>query len=107
MNILDFITQDEIDELPANDPNEAFITFVRIAQRRLGEKTAVIDPNDGWAELEDARHGFMNVVIAAAKTYEIEPFASLDVPRLTDFDQNIHRQFKVDLDHYMTQLLLD
>jgi hypothetical protein len=51
--------------------------------------------------------GFMNVVIAAGKKYEIEPFASLSVPRLNKFDSEIHRQFKADLDHYLTQLLLD
>jgi hypothetical protein len=49
----------------------------------------------------------MNVVIAAAKKYEIEPFASLSVPRLEKFDTQVHRQFKADLDHYLTQLLLD
>jgi hypothetical protein len=109
MIIFDFITQEEIDELPDDDPHTAFTTFVRIAQRRLGERTEEIDANnqDGWAALEEARHGFMNVVIAAAKKYEIEPFASLSVPRLEVFDSKIHRQFKADLDHYLTQLLLD
>jgi hypothetical protein len=109
MIIFDFISQEEIDDLPDDDPHAAFISFVRIAQRRLGERTALVDAtdSDSWAELEEARHGFMNVVIAAAKKYEIEPFASLSVPRLDQFDTKIHRQFKADLDHYMTQLLLD
>ena len=49
----------------------------------------------------------MNVVVAAAKKYEIEPFASLSVPRLEKFNTDAHRQFKADLDHYLTQLLLD
>lgn len=109
MNIFDFITQEEIDDLPDDDPNAAFTTFIKIAQRRLGERTAQLDTSEreGWTELEEARHGFMNVAIAAAKKYEIEPFASLSVPRLENFDQKVHRQFKADLDHYMTQLLLD
>ncbi len=109
MNIFDFITQEEIDDLPDDDPNVAFTTFVRTAQRRLGERTAELDTDDqhNWVLLEEARHGFMNVVIAAAKKYEIEPFASLSVPRLDKFDTNVHRQFKADLDHYLTQLLLD
>lgn len=109
MNIFDFITQEEIDDLPDDDPHVAFTTFIRIAQRRLGERTAQLDTSEreGWNELEEARHGFMNVAIAAAKKYEIEPFASLSVPRLENFDQKVHRQFKADLDHYMTQLLLD
>lgn len=109
LNIFDFITQDEIDDLPDDDPQAAFVRFVRIAQRRLGERTTQLDAQDqsGWEELNEARLGFMNVVIAAAKNYEIEPFASLSVPRLKDFGVNDHRQFKADLDHYLTQLLLD
>ncbi len=109
MIIFDFITQGEIDDLPDDDPHVAFVTFVRIAQRRLGERTAQIDTSDqdSWVEIEEARHGFMNVVVAAAKKYEIEPFASLSVPRLDKFDTQVHRQFKADLDHYLTQLLLD
>jgi hypothetical protein len=109
MIIFDFITQEEIDDLPDDDPQAAFVAFVRIAQRRLGERTAKLDTRDesGWEELSEARHGFMNVVIAAAKRYKIEPFSSLSVPRLTKFNSDVHRQFKADLDHYLTQLLLD
>jgi hypothetical protein len=50
---------------------------------------------------------FYERVIAAAKKYEIEPFATLSVPRLKSFGSDEHRQFKADLDHYLTQLLLD
>lgn len=109
MNIFDFITQDEIDDLPDDDPQAAFVRFVRVAYRRLGERSAKIDAADqpGWEELSEARHGFMNVVVAAAKKYEIEPFATLSVPRLNAFGADDHRQFKADLDHYLTQLLLD
>jgi hypothetical protein len=64
MIIFDFITQEEIDDLPDDDPQAAFVRFVRIAQRRLGERTTQIDPNDqsGWEELNEARHGFMNAL---------------------------------------------
>jgi hypothetical protein len=87
MNIFDFITQDEIEDLPDDDPQEAFVRFARTAQRRLGERSTQIDTNDeaGWEELREARLGFMNVVIAAAKKYEIDPFATLSVPRLKNF----------------------
>lgn len=110
MNIFDFITPDEIEELPDDDPQAAFVRFVRIAQRRLGERTVELSSADdqaAWEQLNEARLGFMNVAIAAAKKYEIEPFASMDVPRLKGFDVDHHRQFKADLDHYVTQLLLD
>src|SRR5688572_10030680 len=108
MNIFDFITEDEIEDLPDDDPQAAFTRFVRIAQRRLGERVAELDTQEeGWRQINDARHGFMNVVIAAAKKYEIEPFVSLSVPRLEKFNDEEHRQFGADLDHYLTQLVLD
>lgn len=110
MNIFDFITQEELDELPDNDPSEAFVRFVRIAQRRLGQRTAELGDElnqGGWEELNEARLGFMNVVVAAAKKYEIEPFALMEIPRIKEFGVDEHRQFKADLDHYLTQLLLD
>ena len=106
MNIFDFVTQEELDDLP-EDPNLAFATFVRHALRRLADRTQELEHEASWNLLEDARHGFMNVVIAAGKRYGIEPFASMEVPRLADFNNNVHRQFRADLDHYMTQLLLD
>lgn len=109
MNIFDFITQDEIEELP-EDPNMAFTAFVGHASKRLSKRTAEldnVDDQESYQQLEEARHGFMNVVVAAAKRYKIEPFASMDVPTHREFDWNAHRDFKSDIDHYMTQLLLD
>jgi hypothetical protein len=49
----------------------------------------------------------MNVVIAAAKRFEIQPLATLSVPRATKFNSDICREFRSDLDHYLTQLLLN
>jgi hypothetical protein len=106
MLIFDFITQEEIDDLPDDDPQAAFMAFVRIAQRRLAEQTAKFDSSD-WQVIDEARNGFMNVVIAAAKKFGIEPIASIDVPRLQDSTAETYRQFKADIDHLFTQLLLD
>ena len=109
MNIFDFITQDEIDELP-EDPALAFVAFVRHAQRRLTDRSQQLDANNeqDWHLLEEARYGFTNVVVAAAKRFGIEPFVSFSVPRLDQFKKSDdYRQFKADLDYYMTQLLLD
>ena len=109
MNIFDFITQDELDDLPHDDPHMAFTGFVRHAQRRLGEFTKAHESNDesDWNRIDEARQSFMNVVIAAAKRFEIEPFATMEVPRVKQFSYETHQQFRADLDHYMTQLLLD
>ncbi|ARM88123.1 hypothetical protein RHEC894_CH01810 [Rhizobium sp. CIAT894] len=108
MQIYDFITEEEIDELP-EDNQAAFLAFVKISRRRLADATSRLDASDElqWNELNDARHGFMNIVTAAARRYEVEPFASMNVPRIGQFANDEHRQFTADLDHYMTQLLLN
>ena len=108
MTILNFVTQDELDDLP-EDPSVAFMTLVNHAQRRLGEQTKNLDPEERyqWEQRDEIRHSFMNVVVAAAKRFEIEPFVSMQVPRLDSFKDNDHKQFKADLDHYVTQLMLD
>jgi hypothetical protein len=107
MMIFDFITQAEMDDLPDNDPQFAFTSFVEISRRRLADFIASLSDDElGWNERSEAQLGFMNVVIAAAKRFEIEPLASLSVPRATKFNSDIYREFRSDLDHYLTQLLL-
>jgi hypothetical protein len=49
----------------------------------------------------------MNLIVAAGKRFEVEPFASMQIPKHKDFDDTDHRQFASDLDHYVTQLLID
>ncbi|MEO5756424.1 MAG: hypothetical protein ABIQ51_06170 [Mesorhizobium sp.] len=109
MNVFDFVTQDEMYELP-EDTRLAFSIFVRIAQRRLNDFTRTLsgstDESD-WHEIQEARHSFTNVVLGAARRLKIEPFVSMDVPRVNKFEYDIYRQFSADLDHYMTQLALD
>jgi len=107
MNFFDLITREELDDAP-DDPQLAFTQLVGHAEKRLADYTNKFDDDrDSWQAIEEARHGFMNVVIALAKAYKIEPFASLEVPRHEKFDIDVHRQFKSDLDHYMTQLLVN
>jgi hypothetical protein len=89
MMIFDFITQDEMDDLSSGDPQSAFTRFVEISRRRLAEKIGQTSEDEtGWIERNEAQHGFMNVVIAAAKMFQIEPLASLSVPRATRFADN-------------------
>jgi hypothetical protein len=111
MDFFDFITQDEIEDLPHDDPRAAFVAFTRIAHRRLGERLAALDreydSEPAWRLGNEAKQGFMNVVIAVAKKYQIEPFAAMQVPKLKNFDPDEHTQLRADLDHYITQLVLD
>lgn len=106
MSILNFVTQDQLDNLD-DDPRLAFMELVNIAQRSLSTQLGKFRGNDEeeWRLMEDLRHSFMNVVVASSKRFEIEPFSSMDVPKIND-DLNF-KQFNSDLDHYVTQLVLD
>jgi hypothetical protein len=108
MSILNFVSQDDLDDLD-EDPRAAFKTLVNLAQRSLAKQTEALRPEERWEweQLEELRHSFMNAVIAAAKQFEIEPFASMEVPRLDDNRGLDYRQFKADLDHYVTQLVIE
>jgi DNA-binding transcriptional regulator YbjK len=107
MQLFDFLSDEEIENLPTDD-HAAFLQFVKLSRRSLSEQTRNLDDNDEhqWRHIQEARHGFMNVVTAAAKRYQVEPFASLVVPRLKNYGSDEHREFISDLDHYMTQLVL-
>ncbi len=107
MQLWDFITQEELDELP-EDSEAAFVEFVHISQRRLREYTNNNPCNNQseWEELNEARHSFVNIVIGAGKKYGIEPFATMNVPVIANFDDNSHKQFRADIDHYVTQLVV-
>lgn len=107
MSILNFLTQDEIDEL-SEDPQTAFMELVNIAQRSLSKQTKDLDTDDRnqWEIREDFRHSFMNVVIASAKDFNVEPFVSMSVPRRSDYREIDYTEFKADVDHYITQLVL-
>lgn len=107
MTLLNFVTQEELDNLH-DDPRMAFMELVNHAQRRLSELTVKFDPDDHYASnQQDAlEKSFMNIIIAAGKDFEIEPFASMIVPRHEDYRNSDYEQFKSDLDHYITQLIL-
>lgn len=108
MTILNFITHEELDNLD-DDPRVAFMELVNYAQRRLSEQTDKLDPTDQLESirLDEINHSFMNVIVAAAKRLEIEPFTAMDVPDYRNFGINHHRDFRANLDHYVTQLMLD
>ncbi|PKP91437.1 MAG: hypothetical protein CVT77_12155 [Alphaproteobacteria bacterium HGW-Alphaproteobacteria-16] len=108
MSIFEFVSQDELDDLD-EDHRVAFMQLVNAAQRSLSTKVEALDPDNQyeWQKAEELRYSFMNVVVAAAKRFEIEPFHSMEVPQYANFRHADHRQFKSDLDHYVTQLVLD
>lgn len=107
MNVFDFITPDEIEDLP-EDPDAAFINFVRICQTRMSARIGNLsdETENGWNEIVDARIGFINVVVAAAKRYKISPFSEQSVPTTKEFNYSDYREFSTSLDHHIMQSLI-
>lgn len=107
MEYFDFIKPGDLDNLP-EDPQLAFSEFVKFAQARLVARLEKLDDNQeqDWHLILEAKHGFQNVVVGAARTFRIEPFGSADVPEVQNYSDNEYRQFRADLSHYITQIML-
>lgn len=107
MNFYDFVTPEELESFP-DDPSQAFSAFLRIALGRLREEISRYNGNEQvqWHMIEQARVGFMNVALAAAKGYDVSPFSEMEVPRAKNFDHDVFQQFQYDLDHYVAQLAI-
>lgn len=108
MNIFDFISQEQLEDLP-EEPRMAFADFAKYSMDSLKKSFANIDLNEQqeWNDYERARLDMMNVILAASKRFEIEPFASMQVPRVDSNNHQELNQFESDLHHYMTQIVLD
>jgi hypothetical protein len=68
MSILNFVTQDQLDNLD-EEPRIAFMELVNHAQRSLDDQIRKLDGDNQqeWREIEELRYSFMNMVVAAAK----------------------------------------
>lgn len=108
MNVFDFISEDEIADLP-EEPSLAFVQIVRIAQTKLRKAEHGNSGEDeaDWRALEDGRYGFTNFVLAVGKRFGISPFLEMDVPRQDNFNESQYRQIVADIDHYVTQIVID
>ena len=82
--------------------------LVNHAQRSLSEQTARLDPDNQYESNKklDLEKSFMNVVVASGKEFEVQPFASMEIPRQENYRNSDYDQFRSDLDHYITQLIL-
>ncbi len=87
----------------------AFMGLVNYAQRSLSNQIAKFDPENehDWRQREEIQQRFMNVIVASGKRFEVEPFVSTDIPKHADYRTSDYKQFESDLDHFVTQLVLD
>jgi len=108
MSVLEILTEEFLAELP-DDPQMAFGMVLRRADAYLAGVSQAVDWSESSSRYEHttAQHTAMNTIIAVAKRYGIQPFASMAVPARKRFDSESFVEFKVDLDHYAAQLLLD
>ncbi len=108
MSVMEILTEEFLAELP-DDPRAAFGMVLRRADAYLSEALHAVDEpeNNNWYTYETAQHTAMNTIIAVAKSYEIQPFASMIVPPRKGFGSEHFTEFKVELDHYAAQLILD
>lgn len=109
VNIFDVFRIEELEELP-DDPREAFTLFVSRAQEALSSQVAQAleeDPDNGWRTADEHRHDFMSMIIAAGKRFGIGEFRSRDVPERANWGYDQYREFSSELNHYLTQVVLD
>lgn len=108
MSVLNILTEEFLAELP-DDPQMAFGMVLRRADEYLAKALRAVDENESnsWYGYTTAQHTAMNTIIAVAKRYQIQPFASMVLPTRKRFESEHFDEFKVDLDHYAAQLLLD
>lgn len=108
MSVLEILTEEFVAELP-DDPRAAFGMVLRRAELYLADALRGVDDSErsSWHGYETAQHTAMNTIIAVARRYEIEPFASMAVPLRRNFSSEQFIEFKVELDHYAAQLILD
>ncbi|HEY3638778.1 MAG TPA: hypothetical protein VGK90_11555 [Rhizomicrobium sp.] len=105
MELFDFITPEEMEDLP-EDNEAAFVQLVRIAKIRFAERMRELPDTDAHEEIEEARYGFQNVVLGAAKQFDIPALSNFSIPPIENYTPQNYRQFRHDLTHYLTQIML-
>lgn len=107
MSILRFITHEQLDDLD-EDPRIGFMQLVDHAQRSLDQQLSEFSSDeDGYYDRQSVERSFMNVIVASAKEMDVEPFNSIEIPEINSSSwSSEYPQFKADLDHYVTQIVL-
>jgi len=109
MNIFNVFTPEQLEALP-EEPREAFVAFVMKAEEVLESRTknsAQDNDEEAWRYINDERHSFMNIVVAAAKRYGVAEFGDKEIPSPNNFGYSDYSEFRSDLDHYLTQIYID
>ena len=105
MSIWAFLTQSEIND--ASDGEEGFAQLVRIAQERLDQRLSQFDREDtsGWNRVAESEMLFSRTVLNLGKSYGIEPFRSMQIPR-GGYNTHEYTEFRHELDDAVAHLVL-
>ena len=108
MSIFQILPADFRNELP-DDARLAFGMIVERTMEWLAEQLERVDETESasWRAYESDQLSAMNVIIASAKHYEIEPFSKMVVPHREKFGSADFTEFQSELDHYLIQMMLD
>jgi hypothetical protein len=96
-------SQAEVEAMP-DDPRQRFVGIEALCRDRLAE---LIRGEESWQLIVDHRVIYMSTVISTAKFYRIEPFASMEVPRRKNFEDDEYDAFIQDVQFYLTQMTLE
>lgn len=100
---MNLITQDEIEALPEH-PRERFVGIESICRRRYQE---IISDEEAWPIVQEIRLQYMTAIVGAAKYLKIEPLASMNLPKRTDWDDRVFEDFVAELHFYTVQFMLE
>jgi hypothetical protein len=103
MNLFDFFKPEDFEALP-EDPQQRFIELVRIADKKLSIVTTQ-NASEPYM-VANANYGYQNIIIAAAKQLHIEGISDFYIPTAENYNDDSYRQFRADLNFYLTQMML-
>lgn len=109
MGVLNILTDDFLASLPDEDPSASFMMIIRRCEEYLAQCLTLIDDNESgsWYSYNTEEYTVMRTIISAAQRLQIEPFSNTEVPSRKKFDSEIFSEFKHEIDHYLTQFVLD
>lgn len=102
---VDLISEEEISALP-DDPRRAFVEFTRVVEAHLRDELARCRNNDDTEQADEIRYGYQSIILAAARKFDVQPFAQMELPRIDDYRHDRYKQFRADLQHYLMQIRL-
>jgi hypothetical protein len=101
MTNFELISLDQIQALPMDDADAAFVEFERICRSSL---MTVLDSLGRDDNDEDYRLDYMSRVAAAASEYDIIGADYLEVPASSQYDYSFYRQFSQEVLRIVTRL---